>query len=136
MIVFCHENFNIIFHSAYQPGLDTIIDKWSCINHVQDTIPRSIDIQAYNCNSAHNRNVYSGLYEAMATFGGRVLYAKLHPNSNPVYQNYFRWVAENNRWEQKLLHYILQPGYTVWGETVGELDFNTPGKIIYWIISV
>ena len=80
--------------------------------------------------------MYSGLYEAMATFGGRVLYAKFHPNSNPVYQNYFRWVAENNRWEQKLLHYILQPGYTVWGETVGELDFNTPGKIIYWIISV
>ena len=125
-----------ILFSAYRPGLDSLKDHWRCINHVQDTIPRSIDIQAYNCDTAQRRNTYSGLYEAKATYGGRVLYEKWHSNPDPVYKNYFRWVAENNRWEQQLIHYFVNPGMTVWGKTIGVLDFNTPGIIIYKIIFV
>ena len=88
-------------------------------------------MQAYDCNNSWNDYVYSGLFVAHGTFGGRVFYKKQHTDENPVYINYFRWVAENNRWEQELKHWTINPGSTVWGQTIGELDFNTPGKIVY-----
>ena len=87
-------------------------------------------MQAYNCDTSWNDYVYSGIFEAKATYGGRVLYEK-NTNANPSHTNYLRWVAENNRWEQQLSHVRISPGVTRWGETAGELDFNTPGKIVY-----
>ena len=61
----------------------------------------------------------------MGSYGGRVLYEKWHANPNPTYKQYLRWV--DDRWEFTLIHYFVRPGMTVWGETIGDLDFSTPG---------
>ena len=95
------------------------------MNHIQDTIPRIIDVQASSC-SHHNIWVNSGTFDAIASYGGRVLYEKIESRSG-VYKVYLLWMESNNRWEFSLKHFLVVPGMTVWGETIAELDFSHPG---------
>lgn len=95
------------------------------MNHIQDTIPRKIDVQASSCSS-WNIYVNSGEFDAIGGYGGRVLYEKTASRSG-VYKVYLHWMDSNNRWEFSLKHFLVQPGMTVWGETIAELDFSHPG---------
>lgn len=115
-----------IFHSAYRPGLDSLWDSYSCINRIQDTIPRVIDIQALGCGS-WNIHVNSGQYEAIGGYGGRVLYKKTIADGNGK-KWYFRFVSSESRWVFDFISNVLGPGSTRWGETITNLDFNIPGK--------
>lgn len=97
------------------------------MNHIQDTIPRMIDVQSSSC-SAWNIGVNSGVFDEIGGYGGRVLYEKTASRlDGGVYTVYLLWKEANNRWEFHLNHYILMPGVKLWGETVADLDFNHPG---------
>ena len=97
------------------------------MNHIQDTIPRMIDVQASSC-SHHDIWVNSGVFDAIGGYGGRVLYEKTASRlDGGVYTVYMHWKESNNRWEFALIHYVVTPGLRAWGETIAELDFSHPG---------
>ena len=96
------------------------------MNHIQDTIPRIITVQATVCSS-WNRGINSGQYAAVAGYNGRVIYEKTARDPNGKYW-YMRWIASTNRWQFEYAGRPLRSGSSAWGQVLTDLDFDTPGS--------
>ena len=102
-----------------------MLDKWSCVNHIQDTIPRIITVRASVCNW-WNRNVNSGDYAAKGGWNGRVIYGKTVRDPNGKYW-FMVWNISKNRWVFDFTGSPITPGRYLWGKRVTNLDFNIRG---------